>query len=183
MLSDDDRQTLLGVARSSVRYGLEHGIALPVSVSDYSPALQAPKACFVTLKINDELRGCIGSLEANRPLVEDVAQNAFAAAFRDPRFTRLQESEYAQLHYHISVLNPPEPVVFSGEADLLQQLRPGVDGLVLQDGRHRGTFLPQVWESLPEPQEFLRHLKHKAGLPADYWSDQIKVLRYTVEEF
>lgn len=182
MLSDADRQMLLGVARSSIRYGLDHGIALPVVMTDYSPDLQSHKASFVTLKIHDELRGCIGSLEAHRSLVEDVAQNAYAAAFRDPRFSPLTEPEYADLQYHISILTPPEPVSFSSETDLLQQLRPGIDGVVLQEGQRRGTFLPQVWESLPDPVDFLRHLKQKAGLPADYWSDRIRIERYTVED-
>jgi AmmeMemoRadiSam system protein A len=128
------------------------------------------------------LRGCIGTLQAFRPLVEDVAHNAYAAAFHDPRFPRLSAKEYAQLHYHISILSTPEPVKFKDEQDLLAQLRPGIDGLVLEEGLYRGTFLPQVWESLPEPKTFLRHLKQKAGLHPDYWSTTIKVQRYTVEE-
>lgn len=183
MLSDTDRHTLREIARSSVRYGLDHGRALPITVSEYAPALQAHRASFVTLQIDHTLRGCIGSLEAYRALAEDVAENAFAAAFRDPRFAPLDESEYPRLEYHISILTKPEPLQFSSETDLLDQLRPGIDGLVLQAGAHRGTFLPQVWASLPEPEMFLRHLKQKAGLTQNYWSDAIKVQRYTVEEF
>ena len=115
--------------------------------------------------------------------MEDVAENAFAAAFRDPRFPPLRPDEYPRLEYHISILNPPEPMTVTSEADLLQQLRPGVDGLVLIEGARRATFLPSVWEQLPDPRQFLAHLKMKAGLPADYWSDSLRFERYTVEEF
>ena len=94
----------------------------------------------------------------------------------------MREDEYGQLHYHISVLNPAEPIQFSDEQDLLRQLRPGVDGLILEDGKFRGTFLPSVWESLAEPVSFLQHLKQKAGLSANYWSDSLQVQRYTVED-
>lgn len=183
MLSDSDRATLLEIARHSIAYGLQHGHAVPVTAGDYSQALRENKASFVTLKINDELRGCIGTLQAHRPLVEDVAENAFAAAFRDPRFPKLTQDEYARLQYHISILSTPEPIKFKDEEDLLTQLRPNVDGLVFLDGFYRGTFLPQVWESLPDPKQFLRHLKHKAGLPPDYWSNTLRIQRYTVEEF
>ena len=183
MLTEAERETLLDIARHSIAYGLQHGLVATVTVADYSPALQEIKATFVTLHIHDELRGCIGTLQAYRPLVEDVAENAFAAAFRDPRFPKLTKIEYERLQYHISILSTPEPVKFKNEQDLIAQLRPGIDGLVLEDGHYRGTFLPQVWESLPEPNNFFRHLKHKAGLPPDYWSTTLKVQRYTVEEF
>ena len=183
MLTEAERETLLDIARHSIAYGLQHGLVATVTVADYSPALQEIKATFVTLHIHDELRGCIGTLQAYRPLVEDVAENAFAAAFRDPRFPKLTKTEYERLQYHISILSTPEPVKFKNEQDLIAQLRPGIDGLVLEDGHYRGTFLPQVWESLPEPNIFFRHLKQKAGLPPDYWSTTLKVQRYTVEEF
>lgn len=182
MLTDANRETLLEIARHSIAYGLQHGRAAPVTVADYPVSLQVHRATFVTLMLHDELRGCIGTLQAYRPLVEDVAENAYAAAFRDPRFPRLTAKEYAQLHYHISILSTPEAVQFKNEQDLLAQLRPGIDGLVLEEGHYRGTFLPQVWESLPEPEIFLRHLKQKAGLPPDYWSKTIKMQRYTVED-
>jgi AmmeMemoRadiSam system protein A len=183
MLTDAERATLLEVARHSIAYGLQYGEAAPVTVADYSPALQAIKASFVTLQIHDNLRGCIGTLQAFRPLVEDVTKNAFAAAFHDPRFPRLATREFDHLQYHISILSPPEAMTFKDEQDLLAQLQPGVDGLVLEEGRNRGTFLPQVWDSLPDPRQFLAHLKQKAGLPPDYWSKTIKMERYTVEEF
>jgi AmmeMemoRadiSam system protein A len=183
MLTDADRETLLEIARHSIGYGLQHGEAAPVTVTDYGPALQESRATFVTLTIHGNLRGCIGTLQAFRPLVEDVAHNAFAAAFHDPRFPRLTRKEFEQLELHISILTTPEPITFKDEQDLLAQLRPDVDGLILEEGFYRGTFLPQVWEGLPNPTQFLRHLKQKAGLPPDYWSKTIRVERYTVEEF
>lgn len=181
MFNESQKETLLNLAKASIKHGLETGSPKPVNLDDYEPALREQGACFVTLQINKELRGCIGSLEAYRPLVEDVADNAFAAAFRDPRFSRLTDPEYEQLHYHISVLDKPQPMSFSSEQDLLQQIRPGIDGLVLHDKFNKGTFLPSVWESLPDPEDFLRHLKMKAGLSPNYWSDTIQVERYTVE--
>jgi AmmeMemoRadiSam system protein A len=116
-------------------------------------------------------------------LIVDVAENAFSAAFRDPRFTPVGPNELDDLTVHISVLSKPEPITFANEDELLQQLRPGIDGLILRDGRNRGTFLPSVWESLPQPGEFLTHLKTKAGLPPNHWSDAIEVERYTTESF
>lgn len=182
-LDTASRQQLLEVASVSVRHGLRHHTPLLPEVGRYSAALREPRASFVTLRIADELRGCIGSLEAYQPLVVDVAHNAFAAAFRDPRFSPLREPEYAALEIHISVLSPPHPLHFHSEADLLRQLRPGVDGLILTAPGHRGTFLPSVWESLPRPEVFLNQLKRKAGLREDFWSDDIQILRYTTEAF
>jgi len=120
-------------------------------------------------------------LEACRPLVEDVAENAVAAAFHDPRFPPLSRDEFDDLKISISVLSPPEEMSFSSEADLLSQIRPGIDGLILQEGFQKGTFLPSVWEELPETEMFFEHLKLKAGLPAGYWSDTLRVFRYTAE--
>ncbi len=182
-LSESERRLLLDVARSSVRYGLAHHRPQPVDPADYPPALRAPRAVFVTLNQRGQLRGCIGHLEASQALVRDVADNAYAAAFRDPRFPPLAAAELGDLEVHISVLSPPEPLPVVSEADLLRQMRPGVDGLILEEGRHRGTFLPAVWESLPAPEQFLAHLKLKAGLSPGYWSDGIRVARYTTEAF
>jgi len=182
-LSDSDRRLLLDLARSSIRYGLTHGRPKPVDPADYPPPLREPRAAFVTLNRNGQLRGCIGHLEASQALARDVADNAYAAAFRDPRFPPLTEAEYGDLEVHISVLSPPEPLPIVSEADLLQQMRPGVDGLILEEGYHRGTFLPAVWESLPAPEQFLAHLKLKAGLSPAYWSEGIRVARYTTEAF
>lgn len=182
-LSDNGRDTLLNIARSSIRNGLEKGKALKVTATEYAPELQAERASFVTLNRAGLLRGCIGHLEACMPLVEDVAENAFSAAFRDPRFPPLSQDELADLELHISVLTPAEPMHFSSEADLLEQIRPGIDGLILMDGAAKGTFLPSVWESLPQAKDFLRHLKNKAGLAGNYWSGTLQVLRYETESF
>ena len=182
MFSDEDKKQLLDLAKASIQYGLQNGRPIAVTLGNYPPYLQEQGACFVTLQINNELRGCIGSLEAHRTLVEDIADNAYAAAFRDPRFGPVSEAEYPNLQYHISVLTPPEPMTFISQEDLLKQIRPGIDGLVLSDKGYRGTFLPSVWESLRTPEEFLSHLKQKAGLPMNYWSDTLKVERYTVED-
>ncbi len=182
MLEDSHKRQLLKLAAASIKYGLEHHVALPVNLVEYPAAMQQIRASFVTLTINQQLHGCIGTLEAQHPLVEDVVNNAFAAAFHDPRFNPLQRNEYPRLHYHISLLNSPSPMQFSSEADFISQLRPGIDGLILEDLGRRGTFLPSVWESLPKPTDFIRHLKSKAGLNPTHWSPSLKVQRYTVED-
>ncbi len=174
------KQQLLQLAGESIKKGL-CGETLAVSATDYPEPLRVLRATFVTLHIEAQLRGCIGTLEARRTLVEDVAGNAWSAAFRDPRFSALTWPEYERLDVHISILSPPEPLQFSSEEELLAQLRPRVDGLIIEEGYNRGTFLPSVWEQLPEPREFLRHLKRKAGLHPDYWSSRIRVQRYTTE--
>ncbi len=176
-----NRQRLLDLAKRSIQHGLQTGRPVKIDLADYPEELTEPRATFVTLQINHQLRGCIGMLEAVRPLAEDIAENAFSAAFKDPRFPPLEARELEALEIHLSILTPAEPVSFSSEQDLLSQLRPGIDGLILQEGHRRGTFLPSVWESLPKPEQFLRHLKQKAGLPPDYWSNNIKIYRYQAE--
>lgn len=178
-LTPAQKQQLLQLAWDAIDHGLQTGRVLKPATDD--PVLQCPGASFVTLNLHGELRGCIGSLQAYQPLADDVAQNAFNAAFRDPRFAPLDDSERDALDLHISILSPSTPIHFTSEADLLRQLRPGIDGLILQDGHHRGTFLPQVWESLADPVDFLAHLKRKAGLPSHYWSPTLQVQRYTVD--
>lgn len=175
------RRALLDLARASIRHGLDQGRALPVDPETFDPALREPGAAFVTLHRAGQLRGCIGSLEARRPLVEEISHHAFAAAFHDPRFPPLTRGEYPELDLELSILGPAQTLQFSDEADLLRQLRPGVDGLILEEKGRRATFLPTVWESLPEPADFLAELKRKAGLPPDHWSDRIRVSRYTTE--
>ncbi len=183
-LTAAQRRTLLDIARRSIVHGLEHHAPLTVEPADYEGPLREPRASFVTLHLGEALRGCIGSLEARRPLVCDVAHNAFAAAFQDPRFPPLSAAELQALRIHISVLSAPQPLHFTSQEDLLRQLRPGIDGLILEEGEvYRGTFLPSVWASLPEPRQFLAQLKLKAGLPPDYWSDTLRVWRYTTESF
>lgn len=147
------------------------------------PALQAPGATFVTLIQRRNLRGCIGSLSAYRPLIEDVRQNACAAAFSDPRFPPVTVRELAGLHVEVSLLSPPTPLSFKDEADALAKIRPEIDGIILQVRQHRATFLPQVWEQLPDPKTFMAHLKEKAGLPSNYWSSDIVLECYQVEKW
>jgi len=180
-MNQQQKQQLLDLAKSSILHGLQTGKPLTVDPACLPPELMEPRATFVTLHKDHELRGCIGTLKAVRPLAEDIAENAFAAAFRDYRFPPLADDEFERLEIHLSILTPPEPIAFSSEADLLRQLRPGVDGLVIEEGARRGTFLPSVWELLPDARQFLRHLKQKAGLPADYWSDTVRVSRYETE--
>ena len=180
-LDDEDRRCLLQVAGDAIWHELCQYVAMEINSDDFSPNLRALVATFVTLQIEGKLRGCIGSLEAHRPLVIDVARNAGAAAFADPRFPRLARDEFERIDIHISILSSPEPVEFESEADLLTRIRPQVDGLILTELTHRGTFLPDVWQQVAEPRQFLENLKNKAGLPADYWSDTIQIQRYTTE--
>jgi len=182
-LSQTDRATLLAVARQSIASGLQHGCALEVDPQSYPESLRPLRSTFVTLQIDARLRGCIGALEAYQPLVKDVAEHAYAAAFEDPRFAPLRQDEFPRLAVHIAVLSPLQPLQFESEDDLLAQLRPGIDGVVLHLHERRATFLPAVWEDLSEPSLFLTQLKHKAGLPLDYWSDEIQIERYTSESF
>ena len=182
-LTQDDQQTCLNVASQSIKHGLQEGKALQVSTFDYSADLQQHLASFVTLHKNAELRGCIGSLEAHQPLIDDIAEHAYAAAFQDPRFPQLQNNEFEQLEIEISVLSKPELMTFESEEDLLQQIRPEIDGLIIEHGYHRGTFLPSVWEQLPDKKEFLNHLKMKAGLSIDWWDSAVKISRYETFSF
>lgn len=182
-LTLEDKETLRSVARESIATGLREGHPLKVDPEAYCPRLRDRGSTFVTLELDDRLRGCIGSLEDRRPLVEDVAENAYAAAFRDPRFLPVSPREFDFLEMHISLLSPLSPLEVESENELLVLLRPGVDGLLLDDSPFRSTFLPQVWKSLAEPREFVTQLKLKAGLSADHWSSSIRFFQYTVEEF
>ncbi|MEQ9558977.1 MAG: AmmeMemoRadiSam system protein B [Rhodospirillales bacterium] len=173
---------LVRLAASSIERGLETGQPLMPNLSAAAADLAIPGACFVTLKKNGQLRGCIGSPEAHRPLLTDVAVNAYAAAFRDPRFPKLEASELPQVTLSISVLSPQAPMTVRDEADLLSQLRPGVDGLVIADGGKRALFLPSVWDQLPDKRAFLAHLKRKAGMAADHWSPAFQARRFVAEE-
>jgi uncharacterized protein len=181
-LSKEHQQQLIELAKLSIQNGLQTGSPLKINLADFPDELIERRASFVTLLKNHQLRGCIGVLEAIRPLAEDIAENAFSAAFRDPRFPPLSVDEFNDLEIHLSLLTPAEPISFANEQDLLSKLKPGIDGLILQEGLRRGTFLPSVWETLTMPEQFLRHLKQKAGLNPDYWSDSIKVLRYRAEK-
>ncbi|MFI4889160.1 MAG: AmmeMemoRadiSam system protein A [Steroidobacterales bacterium] len=182
-LSSTQRRDLLALADESIRRGLVDGRLPTWQATTLKPDLEVQRASFATLRIDDLLRGCCGTLRATRTLAEDVWCNAWASAFADSRFTPLTHEEYLQLDLQISVLSPLEPVYVASELELRDMLRPGVDGLVLELGSARATFLPAVWEQLPDAREFLAHLKHKAGLPAGFWSPQLQLYRYTTECF
>ncbi len=181
-LTDAAAGVLLDVAWRSIEAGLCTGRALAVEPEDWPAALRAPGASFVSLHRSGSLRGCTGSLEVSRPLVADVAANAYGSANEDPRFRPLEAWELDGLDVSVSVLGPLERLPVESEAQLLARLRPGVDGLVLRCGTARATFLPAVWRMLPEPVRFLAELRRKAGLPADHWSDELAFERYTVQE-
>ena len=170
---------LLPIARAKIASELGR-----IMQADEQPAwLQDNGACFVTLTQQGEVRGCIGTLEAHRSLLQDVKANAHAAAFRDPRFTPLAASELEETEVELSLLSAMTPLQFSGEREALTQLKPGVHGVVFEFGHHRSTFLPQVWEQLPNVVEFMAHLKYKAGLPPDFWAEEVKLSCYTVSKW
>jgi len=175
----DHGATLLPIARASISSAL--GRAL--QAAEDAPWLQEPGASFVTLTQQGQLRGCIGTLEARRSLLADVKANAIAAALRDPRFAPLAVTELARTEIEVSMLSPMQPMQFEDEAHALAQLQPGIDGVVFEYERFRSTFLPQVWEQLPSPQEFIAHLKHKAGLRPDFWAKGVRLQRYTVSKW
>ncbi|MBN2700073.1 MAG: AmmeMemoRadiSam system protein A [Methylothermaceae bacterium] len=177
----EDRRMLLELARESIYFGVRHDQPPEIEPDILPRVLLAHRATFVTLEKHRRLRGCIGSLEARRPLAEDVIHNAFAAAFGDPRFPPVTAEEAEQLEIHLSLLSPLEEISFQSEATLLTEIRPRADGLVLEDGMHRATFLPAVWEALPDKRDFLRQLKMKAGLTPDHWSATLKIYRYRVD--
>ncbi|MDM8547006.1 AmmeMemoRadiSam system protein A [Candidatus Venteria ishoeyi] len=181
--TETEQNTLRQVAIDAISYALETGKSFTLDPQTYPEKLQEIKACFVTLNKDKALRGCIGSLTAHRPLVADIAANAQAAAFSDPRFPPLTAMEWPNLSLHLSVLSTPKAMHFKDEADLITQLRPGIDGLILNVAGHRGTFLPAVWEILPDPVLFLAQLKQKAGLPSNFWSDDVEIFRYQTEMF
>lgn len=179
--TDIERKVLLQTAIDSITYGIQHNAHIPINLDNYAQHLQEIRSCFVTLHLAKQLRGCIGSLIASRPLIIDVATNAFSAAFNDPRFQPLTNNELKHITLDISVLSQPTPMQVSSEADLLHKLRPGIDGLILSDTGHKATFLPSVWEQLPNTADFVSHLKNKAGWPSNYWSNTIAIATYTTE--
>lgn len=183
VLSPREQQVLLEVAAAAIRHGLEQGAAPPVDPAAHPARLREPGAAFVTLRRAGELRGCLGSGRPVRPLVEDVNRNAFAAAFLDPRFAPLSRGELEGLEVEVSVLGPLAPLPARSEAEVLAHLRPGRDGLVLEGAGHRGLFLPAVWRELPQPAEFLRRLKLKAGLRPGFWAPELRVYRFVTLSF
>ena len=173
-------EALLALARAAI--GVRLGVAADAAAPAHA-ALAAPGATFVTLRQGAELRGCIGTLEAHRPLGVDVQANAVAAALLDPRFPPLATGELAATSIEVSLLGASEPLPVMHEDDALARLRAGLDGVILACGGRRATFLPQVWEQLPDPREFLAALKRKAGLPGDFWSPQVTLARYSVVKY
>jgi AmmeMemoRadiSam system protein A len=169
--------SLLRLARGAI----SNALGPRVEAAEDAAGLHEPGACFVTLTQHGQLRGCIGSLQARRSLLTDVQANAVAAALQDTRFAPLSLAELDHTDIEVSVLSPMQPMRFTDEADALAQLRPGVDGVVFEFGQYRSTFLPQVWEQLPQAHDFMAHLKRKAGLPADFWDTGVHLQRYTVQ--
>lgn len=178
-LSTQEGLTLTATARAAVRAAL----GAPSTPLPKGAPYDEPGATFVTLYRGEVLHGCIGSLEPRTQLAQDVAHNAVAAALRDPRATPLSLADVEELGVEVSVLSPMERIPCADEASAIAALRPHQDGVLLRYGRHQGTFLPQVWKSLPDPGEFLSELRQKARLPADFWSPGLEVYRYTVQKF
>jgi uncharacterized protein len=179
--TDPDLGTLLlALARHAIGRELGHAVADPDAAH---PRLAERGATFVTLTQGGELRGCIGSLNAHRPLAADVRENAVGAAFRDPRFPPLRGEEWLSTRVEVSLLSEPDFMEFTSETHLLAQLRPGIDGVIFFHGCQRATFLPQVWQQLPEPRDFLAALKRKAGLPADFWGPKVMIASYQVAKW
>ena len=172
-------QVLLAQARKAIADAL----GLPAPAAPDHPQLAERGATFVTLTLDGELRGCIGSLNAHRPLGQDVRDNAVAAALRDPRFPPLTAAEFAEVRVEVSLLTEPDFIEFRDEADALAQLVPGRDGVIFFNGCQRATFLPQVWEQLPERRLFMAALKQKAGLPPDFWGPNVMIARYHVRKW
>jgi len=183
-LTPEERQFLLKLARQAISHAVQNKPLPPLDKSQLSPALLEPGAVFVTLTRRGELRGCIGALEAYQPLVDDVREHAVAAALDDFRFPPVRPDELADLHIEISRLTVPQPLDYDNPADLPRRLRPGVDGVILRDGFRRATFLPQVWDKIPDPERFLEHLCQKMGAAPDVWRQKkLAVQVYQVEEF
>ena len=178
-MSTEQGKILLPIARAAISRALN----VPCTAHESAPWLAEPGACFVTLTQHGQLRGCIGSLQAHRSLLDDVKSNAVKAALHDPRFVPLTAAELGITDVEISLLSPVQPMSFQNEADALAQLRPGVDGVIFECGAYRSTYLPQVWEHFSQPQQFLASLKNKAGLPGNFWSSEVKLSRYTVEKW
>jgi len=179
-LTEHEGAILLTIARGVIANAL--GKQSPI-VDETQPWLHEPGASFVTLTINQRLRGCIGSLQAHRPLLLDVKANAYAAAFRDPRFSPLTFTELDATKIEISLLSAQQPLQFKNENEALAQLRPMIDGVIFEYGHYRSTFLPQVWEQLTNAETFMSQLKQKAGLAPEFWHDDVKLYRYSVTKF
>jgi AmmeMemoRadiSam system protein A len=183
-LTPEEQKILLRMARDAMEHAVRQVKPPPIDASSLTSSLREPGASFVTLTIRSQLRGCIGGLEARQPLAEDVREHAIAAALEDPRFPRVREDELSRIQIEVSRLTRPVPLEYKDAEELLSKLRPHVDGVILHDGYRRATFLPQVWEKIPNPTEFLDNLCYKMGVPPGQWrSKHLEVLVYQVEEF
>ncbi len=182
-LSQLQKTYLLKLAREAIQYGLNTGSLIGINFEQVDTTLLAQGCSFVTLHKENELRGCVGALAPYQSLIKDVIEHAFGAAFRDYRFHPVTQDELAQLHIEISVLTPQEPIFCKTEKQLLDQIQPHKDGLTIEDGAAHATFLPTVWDSLPNKETFLEHLKQKAGLTKQHWSKSINVYRYHTISF
>ena len=178
-----EKQTLLQLAREAIRSPLEGEKNFNINLNRFPDRLKLERATFVTLNLDGRLRGCIGSLQAHRPLVVDVAHNAQAAAFKDPRFQSLTHQEYQKVDIHISILSEPKPLEVTSREELISKLEPGIDGLIIMENGRQATYLPSVWEQLSSPEQFVSELRRKAGLSPDGWSTETRVLTYRTEEF
>jgi AmmeMemoRadiSam system protein A len=184
LLSDDEKKTLLRLAREALEQGVRKQSMPPLDPAGLTPTLSAPGASFVTLTKGGQLRGCVGALEPYQSLAEDVREHAMAAALQDYRFPPVVPNELPNIHIEVSRLTAPHALSYTSTEDLLDQLRPGIDGVILRDGIRRATFLPQVWEQLPDKSDFLNHLCHKMGAAHDFWQHKhLEVWIYQVEEF
>ena len=183
-LTDEEHKILLQLAREALSQGVHGHTLQPLDQEGLPPRLIQPGATFVTLTKKGELRGCIGSLEASLPLAEDVRLHAVAAALEDYRFPSVHPDEISHILIEISRLTTPQLIDSRDERDLLSQIRPGLDGVILKRGVRRATFLPQVWEKVPDVEDFLGMLCRKMGAPTDYWRHKdVQVFTYQVEKF
>ncbi len=183
-LTDGEKQVLLRIARESMEHAVRGKSLMPLDTSSFTHALKEKGASFVTLTIHGGLRGCIGTLEAYQPLAEDVREHAIAAALNDPRFAPVSERELDRIHIEVSRLTEPQELTYTDSSDLLAKLRPHVDGIILKHGFRKATFLPQVWEKVPNPEDFLDQLCYKMGERPNLWREaKLQVYVYQVEEF
>lgn len=182
-MSTHKGKILLSIARAAIAETLQIPHEAIEDIAQDNAWLQEKAACFVTLMKNGQLRGCIGTLEAHRTLLEDIKHNANAAAFHDTRFSPLTREEFDMTEVEVSLLSAMQALDFSDEQQALAQLRPGTDGVLFEFGQHRSTFLPQVWQQLPDTADFIAHLKNKAGLASDFWANEVRLFRYTVDKW
>ena len=183
-LTTEEKETLLRLARQALEMGVRGQTLPPLDLESMPPRLQEDGVSFVTLTIDGNLRGCIGALEPSMPLADDVREHAVAAALQDYRFPNVSPDELSQIEIEVSRLTIPVPLEYTTPEDLLNKLRPGIDGVLLRDGPRRATFLPQVWEKIPDPAEFLDNLCYKMGAESDLWRKKnLEISIYQVEEF